>query len=185
MMRMLFLFPQPFSVSGEKQSEILKFLLFMILLVALVIVTYAFFELRHKRSIRKKFRKFADTHRLPQIEMRSMPRISIPESLRVFLTLTGGNFSGLKTQVLDISAAGFAVRPLFPPKKLPLNASFSGGVVHTPINRFTIRKIKSVRLENRLLGQTLGMQIETMDEGELREMIRFIAYLKEFLHHGL
>lgn len=185
MRHILFVFSRTVSLSGDKQSQIIKFLLFMVLLIAIVILTYIFFEFRHRRNIWKNFRKFTETHCLPQAEMRSMPRVSIPDTLKVFLTFTGGGFAGRKAQVMDISAAGFGVRALFPSKKLPLNSSLPGAVIHTPINRFVIREIKSVRLENRLRGQTLGIQIAAMDEEEFKEMIRFITYLREFLHHGL
>ena len=185
MRHILFVFSRTVSLSGDKQSQIIKFLLFMVLLIAIVILTYIFFEFRHRRSIWKNFRKYAENHNLPQTEMRSMPRVSIPDTLKVFLTLTGGNFAGRKAQVLDISAAGFGVRACFPPNKLSLNSSIPGAVIHTPINHFVIKEIKSVRLENRLRGQTLGIQIEAMDEEEFKEMIRFITYLREFLHHGL
>jgi hypothetical protein len=185
MRNILFVFSRTLSLSGDQQSQIIKFLLFMVLLVAIVIFTYIFFEFRHRRNIRKNFRKFAENHCLPQTEMRSMPRVSIPDTLKVFLTLTGGSFAGQKAQVLNISAAGFGVRALFSTQKLPPNSSIPGAVIQTPINRFVIREIKSVRLENRLRGQTLGIQIEAMDEDEFKEMIRFITYLKEFLHHGL
>ena len=181
----LFVLSRTLSLSGDQKSQIVKFLLFMILLVAVVILTYIVFEFRHRRNIWKNFRKFAENHCLPQTEMRSMPRVSIPDTLKVFLTLTGGRLAGRKAQVLNISAAGFGVRALFPTDNLPPNSSIPGAVIQTPINRFVIREIKSVRLENRLRGQTLGIQIEAMDEGEFREMIRFITYLKEFLHHGL
>ncbi len=185
MRHILFVFPPAFSLSGDQRFQIFKFLLFMSLLIAIVVLTYIFFESRHRRTIRKNFRKFTESHSLPQTEMRSMPRVSIPDTLRIYLTMTGGNFAGRKVQVLDISAAGFKVRALFPPNKLPLNSSLRGAVVHTPINRFVIREIKPVRLENRLRGQTLGIRIEAMDDEEFKEMIRFITYLREFLHHGL
>jgi hypothetical protein len=144
-------------------------------------VIYRSREKNKKKEIRNKFRKFTENTRLSKKELRTVPRISIPETVEIVLTLTDNEYFGLKAYAVDMSLSGFAVKPDFPLKKLPMDTYLKNVIVVTPINRFVIDMIRTVRLEHQVDKRLLAFHIEQIDGDQFEILKNFIAYLDTFL----
>ncbi len=181
----LILLPLLAVVAEKKTSQALKFSLFMFMLVLIAIFLYVFFEYWGKRALRTKFKKFIESHQMPDADMRAMPRVSVPEALKVEMVLKDPEFGNLKAHVTDISMAGFGLTAASHLKKISLNQTLRNTQVLTPLGPFTVKEIKAVRSEANLNGHRLGIQIVAIDEEHFQQMSAFVIYLKEFLYHAI
>lgn len=138
-------------------------------------------EKKKKKEIKRKFREFTDSYRLSKKELRTVPRIAIPDSMEVILALTDKDYFGLKAHAIDMSLSGFAVRPDFPLKKLPLDTCLENVLVITPINTFIVQMVKIIRLEHHVDKRLLAFHIERIDGDQFEIHKTFMAYLDTFL----
>ncbi|MCU0284775.1 MAG: hypothetical protein MUF15_00115 [Acidobacteria bacterium] len=157
------------------------FLFSLTVTIVIMTVIYRSREKNKKKEIRNKFRKFTENTRLSKKELRTVPRISIPETVEIVLTLTDNEYFGLKAYAVDMSLSGFAVKPDFPLKKLPMDTYLKNVIVVTPINRFVIDMIRTVRLEHQVDKRLLAFHIEQIDGDQFEILKNFIAYLDTFL----
>lgn len=160
---------------------VVEFTVFLVIIVVLISLFYVSLEKKKKREIERKFKKSAEDHQLSKQDMRTVPRIYIPDSMKIILTLTDDEYFGLKARALDISLSGFAVKPDFPLKKLPLNIIVNNVLVITPINTFVIREIRTVRITHQVDKRLMAYQVEKIDSDQLENLKAFIAYLDKFL----
>jgi hypothetical protein len=165
----------------SKLSGIVEFIVFLAIVIVLITFIYIFQEKKKKKKIKKKFKKFTENHRLSKKDMRTVPRISIPESMEVILTLTDNDYVGLKAHTLDMSLTGLAVKPDFPLKKLPLNMIIKNTRVSTPINSFTIREMKAIRIDHQVNKRLIAFHIEKIDGDQFENLKTFMTYLDSFL----
>lgn len=165
----------------NKASGLVEFTVFLAVVIILIILIHASREKKRRRELKTKFKKFSETYRLSHQEMRAVPRISVPESMEIVLTLTDNEYFGLKACALDMSLSGIAVKPDFPLKKLPLNISIQNVLVVTPINTFVVRKMKTVRIDHQVDKRLLAYHIEKIDPDQFENLKTFIAYLDKFL----
>ena len=150
-------------------------------LIILAIAVYLLLEKRRKKEVRKKFKIFSENFKSKKMKMRTVPRITVPESLDVMLTFTCESFRGLKAHVLDLSLSGVCVKPDFSLKKFPMHTSISDTEVNTPVNTFIIKGMKTVRIERQMEKRLIAFQIDKIDEDQFDRLKKFIAYLDEFL----
>jgi len=162
-------------------SGILKFSIAIFAAIVAVFFVYSLVEKKRKKDIQKKFRNFSHTHKVSKQNLRNTPRITIPKSLDVILTLTDNNYFGFKALALDVSLSGFSVKPDFPLKKLPVNTPLKNVLVATPINTIVIKEIKTVRIEHHVEKRLLAFHIESMDEDQSENLRQFVFYLDEFI----
>ena len=155
----------------------------VLLVVAIILITLIYFsrEKKKKVEIKKKFKRFTENHELSRQEMRAVPRIAVPDTMEIVLTLTDSEYFGLKARAMDISLSGFAVIPDFPLKKLPLNVSLKNVFVVTPINTVVIREMKPVRIDHQVNRRLLAYHIEKIDGDQFENLKRFMGYLDNFL----
>lgn len=153
------------------------------LLVAIIVITmiYRSREKKKKEEIKKKFRKFTENVQLTKKELRTVPRIAIPEAMEIVFTLTDNEYFGLTAHAVDMSLSGFAVKPDFPLKKLPMDTCLENVLAVTPVNKFVIRTIRTVRLEHHVDKRLLAFHIEKIDGDQFEILKTFIAYLDTFL----
>jgi hypothetical protein len=153
------------------------------LAVVIIVITLIYIsrEKKKKREIKNKFRKFTQEFQLSKKELRTVPRIAIPEPLEVILSLTDNEYFGLKAHAIDMSLSGFAVKPDFPLKKLPLNTRLKNVLVVTPINTFVIRMMRTVRIDHQVDKRLIAYHIEKIDGDQFENLKNFMAYLDSFL----
>jgi len=168
----------------NKLVSILGFIGFIIVIVVIVMVIYLIFEKKRKDKIKKEFKEFTTNFSLSDKDLRTVPRISIPESLEVIITFSYGKYEGLKSHAIDMSLSGIAVRPDFSLKKIPLNATLENVLVKTPVNNFSIRELKQARTENRAGKKLMAFNIVSIDEDQFEELKIFMSFLYKFLKDG-
>jgi hypothetical protein len=160
---------------------VMQFSIGIIALVAIVTIIYIILEKIKKKNVTGKFRKFSENHKLNRKNLRAVPRVRVPRSLEVILTLTENEYFGLKARVLDLSLSGFSVRPDFPLRKLPLNVVLKNVLVITPINTFVIKEMKTIRIDHQIERRLMAFHIQNVDEDQFENLQQFMAYLDEFL----
>ena len=162
-------------------SGVMQFSIGIIALNVLVTFIYIILEKRKKKNVTRKFKKFSENQEMTRKNLRTVPRVTVPGSLEVILTLTEDNYSGLKARALDLSLSGFSVKPDFPLRKLPLNAIIKNVSVITPINTFVIKEMKTVRIDHQIEKRLMAFHIEHIDEDQFEYLRQFMAYLDKFL----
>ncbi len=168
----------------NKLVSILGFIGFIIVIVVIVIVIYLVFEKKKKDKIKKEFKEFTSNFSLSNKDLRTVPRISIPNSLEVILTFSYGKHKELKSYAVNMSLSGIAVKLDFSLKKLPLNATLENVSVKTPINNFIIKELKQVRIESRAENKLLAFKIVDISEDQFEELKSFMSFLYKFLKNG-
>lgn len=165
----------------SQTGGIVEFTVFLAVVIILIALVYLSREKKRKREVKKKFRKFTENYQLSQQDMRTVPRITIPDSMEITLTLTDNEFFGLKAHAIDMSLSGFAVKPDFPLKRLPLKALLKNVLVVTPINTFVVREMRTVRIDHQVDKRLMAYHIEKIDGDQFEDLKTFIAYLDNFL----
>lgn len=165
----------------SKTSGIIEFMVALAVVIILITLVYISREKKKKREIKNKFRKFTEDYRMSNKELRTVPRIAVPDSMEVILTLTDNDYFGLKAYAMDMSLSGFAVKPDFPLKRLPLNTRLKNVLVVTPINTFVIRVMRTVRIDHQVDKRLIAYHIEKIDGDQFETLKNFMAYLDTFL----
>ena len=165
----------------SKMSGIIEFIVFLAVGIILIAIIYIFNEKKKKKKIKSKFKQYTKSHKLSREELRTVPRISIPEAMDITLTITGNDYFGLTAHTLDMSLTGFAVKPDFPLKKLPLNMIIKNAKVVTPINTFVIREMKAIRIDDRMDKRLIAFHIEKIDGEQFEKLKTFMSHLDHFL----
>ena len=159
----------------------LEFSIAIVMLIFLGLVLYFFLEKKRKKDTSKKFRIFSENIRLTKKGVRTVPRIAVPDSLDVELVFTGNQYKGLKAHVVDMSLSGFCVKPDFSMKKLPLHTLLTDTRVVTPVSTFTVKAMKTVRIEQHKEKRLIAFHIEKIAEDQFDSLKKFMAYLDKFL----
>jgi Tfp pilus assembly protein PilE len=168
-------------------SNSIVVLIFSAVLAAVVISVFVIYiksEKKKKKTISKEFRTFAENYQMSQNNMRAVPRITIPDSLDVVLTLTDNDYFGLRAYALDMSLSGFSVKPDFPLKKLPMNILVKNVLVVSTINTFAVKEMKTVRIDHHIEKRVMAFHITQIDEDQFENLKTFMTYLDEFLKKG-
>lgn len=160
---------------------ILEFSIAIIVVIVVISIIYRLVEKKRRIDVRKKFRSFSDRHPVTQKNLRAVPRVVVPESLDVLLTLTDTEYYGLKAYAIDMSLSGFSAKPDFPLKRLPVETVLTDVLVVTPINTFVIKEMKTVRIDHQIDKRLIAFHIEKVDEDQFENLKQFMAHLDEFL----
>ncbi len=140
-------------------------------------------ENRRKIQFKKSFKEFSQQNSLTFRDLRAVPRVLIPENLDVTLTFEGVKNSSRKAFVMDVSLSGFATRLSFGARKINLNEEFDDAAVETPINTFTIKRLRAVRMEPQIEKRVMGFHIVKIGEEQFAELKTFMAHLNKFLEN--
>ena len=160
---------------------ILEFSIAIIVVIIVISIIYRLGGKKRRRDVRKKFRSFTDRHPVTQKNLRAVPRVVVPESLEVLLTLTDTEYYGLKAFAIDMSLSGISAKPDFPLKRLPVETVLKNVLVVTPINTFVIKEMKTVRIDHQIDKRLIAFHIEKVDEDQFENLKQFMAHLDEFL----
>ena len=156
----------------------------VISLIVLLGMLYMVSERKKKKNLKREFKSFSDSYDLPETDLRAVPRITIPESLEVTLTIRNGKYPILKAYVSDMSLSGFSVRPDFPSKQLSPHSIIENAEVNSPVNNFKIKELKTVRIERNMGRRQAAFHIKSIECDQFDELKKFITYLDEFLKNG-
>ncbi|MCP5054023.1 MAG: hypothetical protein GY940_43040 [bacterium] len=159
-------------------------LIFSIILVVVIVIVFAVYiatEKKKRKTITNNFRVFSENYKAGRENLRTVPRVSVPDTLDVILTLTDNDYFGLKARALDMSLSGFSVKPDFPLKRLPVNALIKNVLVVTPINTFAVKEMKTVRIDHHIEKRLMAFHIHQIDEDQFDFLKQFMSYLDEFL----
>ena len=168
-------------MNAENINIIILLSVSILVLVTTVAAIFVFLKRRKKREIREKFKRFTESHNLSKKDMRAVPRILIPESFDVVLSLTETDYFGLKSRVKDMSLSAFAAKPDFHLKRLPLNSFLKNVLIVTPINSFVIKEMNTIRVDDRYEKKVVVFKIINIEADQFEELKRFMAYLDKFL----
>jgi hypothetical protein len=160
---------------------VLEFSIAFLVVIIAVSVIYRLVEKKRRKTVKNKFRSFTDRYKVIQKNLRAVPRVVVPESLEVILTLTDKAFYGLKAHAIDMSLSGFSAKPDFPLKRLPLETVIKNVLVLTPLNTIVVKEMKTVRIEHQIDRRLMAFHIEKIDEDQFEKLKQFISHLDEFL----
>jgi len=162
-------------------------MVFLVLIVMLSILAgwgYRVFERRKKMSVSRQFKDFQAEHPHVVADMRTVPRIGIPETMDVVLTFRDARQRERRAVVIDISMNGMASEPRFSLRRVRLPLILEDARVQTPINHFHIRRLKMVRMGRATNQKVLGFAFEDVEAEQFEELKSFMTYLNRFLAHG-
>lgn len=166
---------------NDQVNGIIVFTIVLAMAILLITLYYIIREKKKKKELKRKFKKYTENYRLSREELRTVPRVTIPADMEITLTLTDNAYFGLKARALNMSLSGFAVRPDFPLKKLPINVVLKNVLVVTPINTFVIREMRTIRIDHQVDKRLLAYHIEKVDGDQFESLKTFMAYLDGFL----
>jgi hypothetical protein len=161
--------------------SVIGFTIFGVAMTLLGAIFLQRWENRRKVQFKKNFKEFSLKNNLTFRDLRAVPRVLIPENLDVTLSFVGAKYSAQKAHVMDVSLSGFATRLSFGARKISLNEEFNDVVVETPINNFTVKRLKSIRIEPQMEKRVMAFQITKIDEDQFAELKTFMAHLNKFL----
>ena len=161
--------------------SVIGFTIFGVAITLLGAILLQRWEYRRKVQFKKRFKEFSRENNFTFRDLRAVPRVLIPENLDVTLQFSSGKYSAHKATVMDVSLNGFATRLAFGARKLTLNEEFKDVIVETPINKFTVKHLKSVRIEPQMEKRVMAFQILHIDEDQFAELKTFMAHLNKFL----
>ncbi len=165
----------------NQTSGVIQFSIGIFALIIIVSLVHIFLERKKKKNFTRRFKTFSERQTAAKKNLRAVPRVHLPSTLEVILTLTDDSYFGLKARALDMSLSGFSVKPDFPLRKLSMNAILKNIMVATPINSFNIKEVKTVRIHHQIDKRLLAFQIQSIDEDQFEYLKQFISYLDEFL----
>lgn len=164
-------------------SDVLFFLGLILFLIVLAGGLYMLFERRRKRAVNKRFRTFHAEESLSEKDLRTVPRISIPDSMDVVLSFLDERQLERRAFATDISMNGVAAAPDFSVRKVSSDLVLENVQVDTPINQFFINKLKLVRVGSLLEHKLLAFTFEHMDDEQFEALKIFMNHLNKFLTH--
>ena len=164
-------------------SDALMFFGLILFLIFLSGGLYLLFEKRRKAAVNKRFRTFHAQQNLSGKDLRTLPRISIPDSMDVILSFLDEKQSQRKAFATDISMNGVAAAPDFSVRKVSSDLVLENVQVDTPINQFFINKLRLIRVGSLLEHKLMAFTFEHMDEEQFEELKIFMNHLNKFLAH--
>lgn len=165
-------------------SIIVVFFALLIALGAFTIVGIYLYEKKKGRKITLSFREFSNRYKITEKDLRSVPRILIPENINVGVKLGEKPYNRLKGKMVDISLSGFRVSFKAPFKTIPEDQVFRNVVIVTPLNRIKIQSLKIVRIENSVKKVIFALYIKDIEEEDYTELKKTMIYFEKFSKNG-
>ncbi len=173
-----------YHIKMGSQSIIIIFFLFVILLTAFTIGGIFLYEKKKRSKITSRFREFSRKYKISEKDLRSVPRILIPDNINVSVKLSEKPYVRLKGKVVDMSLSGFRVSFRSPFKVIPDDQIFRNVTIITPLERIIIKSIKIVRIENSIKKVTFALYIKDIDENDYTELKKIMIYFEKFSKNG-
>ena len=138
------------------------------------------YEKKKGRKMVIRFREFSKKYKITEKDLRSVPRILVPDNINVGVRLCEKQYIKLKGKVVDMSLSGFRVSFKSPFKTIPEDQIFRDVAIVTPLNRISIRSLKIVRIENSVKKVIFALYIKDIDENEYIELKKTMIYFEKF-----
>ena len=173
-----------YHIKMASHSIIIIFFVFMILLAALILGGIFLYEKKKGSKMTSRFREFSNKYKISEKDLRSVPRILIPENINVSVKLSEKPYTRLKGKVVDMSLSGFRVSFKSPFKVIPDDQIFRNVTIITPLERIFIKSIKIVRIENSVKKVIFALYIKDIDENDYTELKNTMIYFEKFSKNG-
>jgi len=170
----------PYHITMGGHTLIIKIFIFLIPLAALVLGVIYLYERRKGERVTIRFREFTKKYKITEKDLRSVPRILIPDNIRVGVKLGEKEYSRLKGKVVDMSLSGFRVSFRSPFKTIPEDQIFRDIVVVTPLNRIKIKSLKIVRIENSVKKVIFALYVKEIEEKDYTDLKNIMIYFEKF-----
>ncbi len=168
----------------EGNSTIIKFFFLLIPLIAIVVGGIVMYEKSRGKRITEKFREFSTKYKITDQDLRSVPRVFIPDNINVSVKLSEKEYSRLKGKVVDLSLSGLRVSFRFPFKQIPEDQIFRNVSIVTPISKIRIKEVKIVRIENSVKRVIFALYVKDIVENEYTELKKNMIYFEKFSKNG-
>lgn len=170
----------PYHMNMGDHSVIIKFFIFLIPLASLALGGIYMYERKKGRKIVAKFREFSKKYKITEKDLRSVPRILIPDTINVGVKFNEKEYSRLKGKVVDMSLSGLRVSFRAPFKVIPEDQIFRKVSLITPLNRININSLKIVRIENSIKKIIFALYVKDIDEKDYTELKNIMIYFEKF-----
>jgi len=137
-------------------------------------------EKKRGRKITTRFREFSKKYKITEKDLRSVPRILIPDNINVSVKLSEKQYIRLKGKIVDMSLSGFRVSFRSPFKAIPEDQIFRDVVIVTPLNRIGIKSLKIVRIENSIKKVIFALYIKDINEKDYTDLKNTMIYFEKF-----
>lgn len=174
----------PYHIKMGDHSVIIKFFIFLVPIAALTLGGIYIYERKRGRKIINKFREFSGKYKITEKDLRSVPRILIPETINVGVKLSEKEYSRLKGNVVDMSLSGLRVSFRAPFRAIPEDQIFRKVILVTPLNRININSLKIVRIENSVKKIIFALYIKEIDEKDYTDLKNIMIYFERFSKNG-
>ncbi len=165
-------------------SIIIKIFIFLIFLAMGVLGVIYLYERKKIEKITNRFREFSRKYKITEKDIRSVPRVFIPDNINVGMKLGRKEYARLKGKVVDISLSGLRVSFRSPFKVLPEDQIFRDVMLITPLNRIRIKSLKIVRIENSIKKIIFALFIKDIDDKDYAELKSMMIYFERFSKNG-
>lgn len=170
----------PYHITMGGHTLIIKIFIFLIPLAALTLGVIYLYERKKGKSVTIRFREFTKKYTITEKDLRSVPRILIPDNIRVGVKIGDKEYSRLKGKVVDMSLSGFRVSFKAPFKTIPEEQVFRDVVVITPLNRIKVKSLKIVRIENSVKKVIFALYIKEIEEKDYTDLKNIMIYFEKF-----
>jgi len=164
-------------------SSIVGFYIVLILLVAIIIGIFVLYEKKKRKKNTLRFKEFSNNYTITEKDLRSVPRVLIPDNISVQVKLGEKEYSGLKGKVVDMSLSGFRVSFKSPFKAIPEDQIFNNITITSPISKVSVKSLKIVRIENSVKKVVFALYIREIDEDGYKELKNTMIYFEKFSEH--
>jgi len=164
-------------------SIVIKILLFLIPLAALIAGGIYMFEKNKGKRVTNRFREFTGRYKITEKDLRSVPRVLVPENINVGIKLSEKEYARLRGKVVDMSLSGFRVSFKSPFKAIPDDQVFRDVTIITPLHPVSVRALKIVRIENSVKRVIFALYIKDIDETAYSELKNIMIYFEKFSKH--
>ena len=161
-------------------SVIIKFFIFLIPLAAIALCGIYMYERKKGRKIVAKFREFSKKYKITEKDLRSVPRILIPDTINVGVKFNEKEYSRSKGKVVDMSLSGLRVSFRAPFKVIPEDQIFRKVSLITPLDKININSLKIVRIENSIKKIIFALYIKDIDEKDYADLKNIMIYFEKF-----
>ncbi len=173
-----------YHITMAGHSIIIIIFAFLIPVGAISIGGLYFFEKKKGRNITTRFREFSKKYKITEKDLRSVPRVLIPENINVSVKLSESEYTRLKGKVVDMSLSGFRVSFRSPFRVIPEDQIFRNVLIVTPLNRINVRSLKIVRIENSVKKVIFALYIKDIDENDYTDLKNIMIYFEKFSKNG-
>ena len=164
--------------------NIINFLLILFSVFLVFLAGLIFFDKNGKISAKKRFRALSSKLIDRSSDMRSVPRIAVPEQLEIFLRFSEESYKRMKIKVVDLSLAGLRANFNYRVRRFPDSMSFKDAAIVTPSAKIKINSINVTRIESQVKKGIIAFRFKDMDENQFELLKKTISDIREFSNNG-